>query len=90
MREGAARSTRMREALGRDVKTGVMAGPSHPRGFAPLWVYFFGWFAVAVAQRWLFPPDEHSVAASVAFFAVGAVLVAIVLTAAERATRGRR
>ena len=44
-----------------------------PSGFAPLWVYFFGWFALAVAQRWLFPPDEHSTAANVAFFAVGAV-----------------
>jgi hypothetical protein len=67
-----------------------VAGFAHPRGFAPLWVYFFGWFALAVAQRWLFPPDEHSTAANVAFFAVGAVLVGVVLTIAERATRARR
>ena len=62
----------------------------HPRGFAPLWVYFFGWFALAVLQRVVFPPDEHSVAANVAFFAVGAVIVAVVLTVAERRTRSRR
>ena len=60
------------------------------RRFAPLWVYLFGWFALAVAQRLVFPPDEHSVAANVAFFAVGAVLVAVVLTIAERRTRDRR
>ncbi|MET0579406.1 MAG: hypothetical protein ABW122_12170, partial [Ilumatobacteraceae bacterium] len=58
-----------------------------PRRFAPLWVYFFGWFAVAVAQRLVFPPDQHSVAANVAFFAVGAVIVAVAITIAERRTR---
>jgi membrane protein DedA with SNARE-associated domain len=67
-----------------------MAGFAHPRGFAPLWVYFFGWFALAAAQVWLFPPDEHSVLFNVTFFAVGAVLVAAVLTVAERRTRTRR
>lgn len=64
-----------------------MVRASPRRGFAPLWVYFFGWFAVAFAQRWLFPPDEHSVAANVAFFAAGAVLVAVVVTAVERRQR---
>jgi hypothetical protein len=58
------------------------------RGYAPLWVYCFGLFALAAAQRFLFPPDEHSVAANVAFFAVGAVLVVVAITAAER--KGRR
>jgi len=53
-------------------------------------MYYFGWFALAAAQRWLFPPEEHSVAANVAFFGIGAVLVAIVLTLAERATRANR
>jgi hypothetical protein len=51
-------------------------------------VYLFGLFALAAAQRFLFPPDEHSVAASVAFFAVGAGLVVAAITAAER--MGRR
>jgi hypothetical protein len=51
-------------------------------------VYLFGLFALAAAQRLLFPPGEHSVAASVAFFAVGAVLVVAAITAAER--MGRR
>ena len=57
------------------------------RRFAPLWVYLFGWFALAVAQQLVFPPDEHSAAANVALFAVGAALVAVVLTIAERRTR---
>ena len=61
-----------------------MAGFAHPRGFAPLWVYFFGWFALAVAQVWLFPPDEHAVAFNVAFFAAGGILIAVALTVAER------
>ena len=52
-----------------------------------MWVYFFGWFALAVAQVWLFPPDEHSVAFNVTFFAVGAILIAVALTIAERRTR---
>jgi hypothetical protein len=51
-------------------------------------VYCFGLFALAAAQRFLFPPAEHSVAANVAFFAVGAVLVVLAITGAER--RGRR
>ena len=57
--------------------------------FAPLWVYFFGWFAVAVAQRWLFPPAEHSVAFNVAFFFVLAAGVAVLLTVLQRRTRRR-
>jgi hypothetical protein len=52
--------------------------------FAPLWVYFFGLFALAFLQRFTFPPDEHSVAANVLFFAVGAVVVIVVLTIAQR------
>ena len=67
-----------------------MAGFAHPRGFAPLWVYFFGWFALAVAQVWLFPPAEHSVAFNVTFFFLGAALIAVALTIAERRTRRRR
>ena len=67
-----------------------MAGWYRRGRFAPLWMYYFGWFALAAAQRWLFPPEEHSVAANVAFFGIGAVLVAIVLTLAERATRANR
>ncbi len=67
-----------------------MAGFAHPRGFAPLWVYFFGWFALAAAQVWLFPPDEHSVLFNVTFFAVGAALIAVALTVAERRTRRPR
>ena len=51
-----------------------------PRPFAPLWVYFFGLFALAVSQRLLFPPDEHSVTFNVLFFACGAVVVIAVLT----------
>ena len=66
-----------------------MPGLAHPRGFAPLWVYFFGWFALGIAQRWLLPPEEHSVAFNVTCFAIGAVLVAVVLTVAERRTRRR-
>jgi hypothetical protein len=71
-------------------QTGGVAGFAHPRGFAPLWVYFFGWFAVAVAQVWLLPPDEHSVLFNVTVFAVAAVIVGIALTVAERRTRARR
>jgi hypothetical protein len=55
----------------------------------PLWVYLFGLFAVAIAQRWLFPPDKHSVAFNVGLFAVLALSVIVVLTLAQRATRGR-
>jgi len=64
-----------------------VAGFAHPRGFAPLWVYFFGLFALGVLQRWLFPPDEHSVAFNVTFFAVGAAVVLAVITVIERRTR---
>jgi biotin transporter BioY len=56
------------------------------RRFAPLWVYFFGLFALAFFQRFTFPPDEHTVAANVTFFFVGAVVVIVVLTIAQRAT----
>jgi drug/metabolite transporter (DMT)-like permease len=58
-----------------------------PRRFPPLWVFLFGLFAVAVLQTWLFPPDEHSVAFNVVFFfAVGAVVVAL-LTVLERTVK---
>jgi phosphatidylglycerophosphate synthase len=53
------------------------------RRFAPLWVYFFGLFALAFLQRFAFPPDEHSVAANVAFFVIGAVVVFVVITIAQ-------
>ena len=52
----------------------------------PAWVYFFGLFALAFLQRFTFPPDEHSVAANVAFFAIGAVVVFVVITIAQRLT----
>lgn len=67
--------------------TGQVVRASPGRGFAPLWVYFFGWFAVAIAQRWLLPPHEHSTLANLAVFAAGALLVAVVLTVAERRRR---
>jgi tryptophan-rich sensory protein len=57
--------------------------------FPPLWVYLFGLFAVAIAQRWLVPPDEHSVAFNVALFAVLALVVIVVLTLLQRITRPR-
>jgi hypothetical protein len=57
--------------------------------FPPLWVYFFGLFALAFFQRFAFPPDEHSVTFNVVFFAVGAVIVIVVLTIAERVTTRR-
>jgi uncharacterized membrane protein YoaK (UPF0700 family) len=57
------------------------------RRFAPLWVYLFGLFAVAVLQRLLFPPDEHSVTFNVVFFfAVGAAVIAV-LTVLERTAK---
>jgi hypothetical protein len=59
------------------------------RRFAPLWVYFFGLFALAFLQRFAFPPDEHSVAFNVTFFAVGAVVVFLVLTIVQRTTTRR-
>jgi hypothetical protein len=59
------------------------------RRFAPLWVYFFGLFALAFLQRFAFPPDEHSVAFNVTFFAVGAVVVILVLTIVQRTTTRR-
>jgi hypothetical protein len=52
-----------------------------------MWVYCFGLFALIFSQRLVFPPDEHSTGANVAFFVIGAVLVVGVLTVAERATR---
>ena len=54
------------------------------RRFAPVWVYFFGWFALAFLQTFAFPPDEHSILANVAFFGIGAVLVFVVLTVLQR------
>lgn len=56
---------------------------------APLWVYFFGFFAVAVTQRWLFPPSEHSVAFNVLFFLGGVAAVAVVITVLERTVKER-
>jgi hypothetical protein len=56
----------------------------HGRRFAPLWVYLFGLFALATAMRLFFPPAEHSVAANVAVFGSGSVLVVVLLTAIER------
>jgi hypothetical protein len=54
------------------------------RRFPPLWVYLFGLFAVAVLQRWLFPPADHSATFNVVFFlAVGGAAVAV-LTVLER------
>ena len=46
----------------------------------------FGLFALAFLQRFTFPPDEHSVAANVTFFVVGAIAVFVVITIAQRAT----
>ena len=66
--------------------TGVVPSVRRCR-FAPLWVYFFGLFALLFTQRLVFPPAEHSTGANVAFFAVGAILVVAALTVAERATR---
>lgn len=54
---------------------------------APLWVYFFGFFAVAIAQRWLFPPAEHSVAFNVILFFGLAAAVVILLTILERTVK---
>ena len=48
-----------------------MDRPAPPRGFAPLWVYFFGLFAVAVLQRWLFPPASTAWPFNVTVFVVG-------------------
>jgi hypothetical protein len=56
------------------------------RTLAPAWVYFFGLFALAFLQRFTFPPDEHSVAANVAFFLIGAIVVFVVITVAQRLT----
>ncbi len=53
------------------------------RALAPAWVYLFGLFALAFLQRFAFPPDEHSVAANVAFFVIGAVVVFVVITIAQ-------
>jgi hypothetical protein len=51
-----------------------------------MWVYFFGLFALAFLQRFTFPPDEHSIGANVAFFVIGAVVVFVVITIAQRAS----
>jgi hypothetical protein len=56
------------------------------RSLAPAWVYMFGLFALAFVQRFAFPPDEHSVGANVAFFAIGAIVVFVVITFAQRLT----
>lgn len=55
--------------------------------YAPLWVYIFGLFAVAAAQRLLFPPAEHGVAFNVTFFIGAGAAVIVVLTLLERRTR---
>ena len=44
-----------------------MAGFAHPRGFAPLWVYFFGWFALASFESFC-SSNASSVFAFAAFF----------------------
>ena len=75
-------------ATGGDGQTAPVMDRRRPR-FAPLWVYLFGWFAVAIAQRWLFPPDEHSVAFNVTLFFVLAAAVAVILTLLQRRTYGR-
>ena len=56
------------------------------QSLAPAWVYMFGLFALALLQRFTFPPDEHSVVANVTFFVVGAIAVLVVITIAQRAT----
>jgi hypothetical protein len=61
----------------------------HPRGFAPLWVYFFGLFALAVLQSWLLPPGEHSALFDVAVFGAGAIAVVVALTFVERRVKRR-
>ena len=61
----------------------------HRRIFAPLWVYFFGLFALAFLQRFTFPPDEHTVAANVAFFVGGAIVVFVVITITQRVSDRR-
>lgn len=65
-----------------------MPPPRPARRFPPLWVYFFGLFALVLTQRLVFPPAEHSTAATAAFFVVGALLVVVGLTVAQRASRG--
>jgi hypothetical protein len=60
-----------------------------PRTLAPAWVYFFGLFALAFLQRFTFPPDEHSVIANVAFFAIGAIVVFVLITIAQRVSDRR-
>jgi hypothetical protein len=57
--------------------------------FPPLWVYLFGLFAVAIAQRWLVPPADHSVPFNVALFALLAIAVIVLLTILQRITRPR-
>ena len=62
---------------------------AHPRGFAPLWAYAFGLFALAVLQSWLWPPSEHSVGFNVTVFAAGAAVIVSALTIAERTLKRR-
>lgn len=57
--------------------------------FAPLWVYLWGLFAVAIAQRFLFPPDERSTAFNVTLFFVLAAVVVAVLTLLQHRIRDR-
>ena len=66
-----------------------MAISAHHRGrrFAALWVYMWGLFAVAAAQRWLFQPERHSAPANLAIFAVGATAVIVLLTVLQRVTK---
>jgi hypothetical protein len=61
--------------------------PRHRRALAPLWVYLFGLFALGAFQAVVFPPEEHSTAAAVAFFAGGAIVVTGVLTVLQRRMR---
>ncbi len=65
---------------------GDTVGMPARRRFAPFWVYAFGLFALAAFQRLVFPPDDHSTAAAVAFFAIGALVVVGVLTLVQRRT----
>ena len=61
-------------------RLGETALMARRRGRPPLWVMFFGLFAVAVSQRLLFPPDEHGPAFNVAVFAaLGAATLAVLI-----------
>jgi len=58
--------------------------PRRRRAFAPLWVYLFGLFALAGVQSLVFPPEDHSTGAAVAFFLIGAIVVIALLTVLQR------